>query len=248
MTGIALVGIVGLLTGCNSNSQFQRLENEVNDLKVEIFRQRQVIQEIASKTEEGQRTATAERARDNQFRADTQETLRQISEHMRVQSNRMESGTQSRTTTQARQPVRPANPPAATPSNTDNAQPDEQQFAMANRDYNTGNFRGAVDAVDNLVNYFPDSERIPEALHLKGRALQMMRQFKEARDAFELLCNRFPRSELFRTARLDIGRCHVSEGNTLAAVAVFEDIIRRWPSSQEARLASEILQDVKVGR
>jgi TolA-binding protein len=149
-------------------------------------------------------------------------------------------------------PVRPAaqpqTRPGANPAAAAELQPDQQQLAMANRDFNTGNFAGAVDAVDNLIKYFPDSESIPDALYLKGRALYAEMQYKDAQDTFQKICNDFPRSNLFRTARLEIGKCQVAQGNNLAAIATFEAIMKQWPSSQEASLAAELIQDVKVGR
>ena len=98
---------------------------------------------------------------------------------------------------------------------------------------------------DNLVRYFPDSPLVPEALYLKGRALMAAGSHRDAQEALQKLCDDFPRSDLFRVAKLNIGICQVRQGNTLSAIATFEDIIAKYPTSQEARQASDLLQDVK---
>jgi TolA-binding protein len=118
---------------------------------------------------------------------------------------------------------------------------------MAEKDFNTGNFQGAVEAADNLAKYFPDSDHVPEALYIKGRALYAQKSYAKAQEAFQRLCDRYPASPRFRAARLNVGRCQASSGNTLAAIATLDDIVRRWPSSPEARSAADLAQDLKGG-
>jgi TolA-binding protein len=126
--------------------------------------------------------------------------------------------------------------------------PDLQQLAMANKDYNAGNNQGAVEAADNLIKYFPDSEQVPEALYVKGKALMVMKSYREAQESFQTITARHPQYSQYRAVLLNIGTCQIYQGNTLAAIATLEGIVRRYPSSEEAKRASEILQDVKTGR
>ena len=238
LPGLAIVGLVFIL-GCNPQEQFRRLENEVNDLKVEVFRQRQEIQDLSKKSEEYRKLAADERARETRFRADTQESLRQLIDYSQSMSNRMNSGTVAQT---ARPQTRPNANPTTSASELD---PDAQQLALAEKDFNSGNFSGAVDAVDNLIRYFPDSNNIPEALYLKGRALMGLREHAKAQEAFQKLNIDFPRSNRFVVARLNIGRCQLAQGFTPAAINTFEDIVRRYPNSPEARSANELLQELK---
>jgi TolA-binding protein len=176
---------------------------------------------------------------DARFRADTQETLRQIREDTRGMSNRLESGARQ----PARQPARHDAEPV--PQAAAETRPDDQQLAMADKDFNQGNFSGAVDAADNLIRYFPDSANIPEALYIKGRALYAQKSYAKAQESFQRLCDKYPSSQRFRASRLNIGRCQVSAGNTLAAIATLEEIVKSWPSSPEARSANDLLQDLK---
>ena len=233
--------------GCdNQSSPFKRMENELNDLKVEVFRQRQELQTLVKKTEEDQRAAADERAKESRFRADTQEALRQIRESTQAMSNRLNTGSAPRP---AVQPARPqtVNDSARLQANAA-LNPDEMQFAMAEKDFNAGNYSGAVDAADNLIKYFPDSDSVPEALYLKGRALFALKSYGKAQETFQTLCTDFPASDRFRVARLNIGKCQMEQNNKLAAVSTFEDIARRWPNSPEARSANELLQDIKANR
>jgi len=239
-----LPGLVGVclvfILGCNPQEQFRRLETEVNDLKVEVFRQRQEIQDLSKKSEEERKAAADERVKETRFRADTQESLRQISEHTQSMSNRLSSGSLAQA---ARTQTRPSTNSATAPASE--LEPDAQQLALAEKDYNSGNYSGAVDAVDNLIKYFPDSNNIPEALYLKGRALMALKEHAKAQESFQKLCTDFPSSARFRAARLNIGRCQLAQGSTPAAIITFEDIGRRWPTSPEARSARELLQDLR---
>jgi TolA-binding protein len=74
------------------------------------------------------------------------------------------------------------------------------------------------------------------------------KSYADAQKSFQQICDNYPESTQFRAARLNIGRCQLNQNNTMAAIGTFQDIVRRWPSSQEAKAASEILQDVQTGR
>jgi len=250
--GVRSVYLIGFtfaalgILGCSPEGPFKRLENEVNDLKVEVFRQRQELQTLAKKAEEEEKNRASEREKENRFRADTQETLRQIRDSTQAMSNRLEQGSAQRPGAQAMRPqTGPGTNPGTTSAPAAELRPDDQQLAMAEKDYNAGNFSGAVDAADNLIKYFPDSSNVPEALYLKGRALYALRSYVRAQEAFQKLCNDYPSSSRFRVSRLSIGRCQLAQGNTLAAISTFEDIANRWPTSPEARSANELLQDIK---
>jgi TolA-binding protein len=236
----ALAAAAAAALGCSSQQgPFRHIENEVNDMKVEVFRQRQELQALNARVEALQKLAEAERDKDGRFRADTQETLRQIREQVQSIGNRLDSGSGPRQAPR-QQPRQDQGAPAPA-----DAGPDDQQLAMAEKDFNTGDFQGAVEAADNLAKYFPDSDHVPEALYIKGRALYAQKSYARAQEAFQRLCDRYPSSARFRAARLNIGRCQASAGNTLAAVATLEDVVRLWPSSPEARSAGDLLQDLK---
>jgi TolA-binding protein len=241
---LAALSAAAIFPACTRQGPFRHIENEVNDLKVEVFRQRQELQALAARIDALQKLAEAEGAKEGRFRADTQETLRQLREYAQAISNRLESAAPGRQQPrqQPRQPPADQEPPAA------EARPDDQQLAMAEKDFNTGDFQGAVDAADNLVKYFPDSDHVPEALYIKGRALYALKDYARAQDAFQRLCDGHPSSPRFRAARLNIGRCQASAGNPLAAIATLDDVARRWPSSPEARSAADLAQDLKGGK
>jgi TolA-binding protein len=218
------------------------MENEINDLKVEVFRQRQEIEKLAKNAEESEKRAIANRDADNRFRAEAQENLRVIRDHTQAMNTRLSSGS-AQLSSSARPIPKPA--PGSSQPAAANLQPDDQQLALAEKDFNSGNWEGAVDAAENLIKYFPDSDNIPEALYLKGRALFAMRAYGRSQEAFQRLCSEYPRSERFRASRLNVGRCQHAQGNTLAAIATLEDIVELWPNSTEARSAKDLLQDVK---
>jgi len=239
----AAVAGLTLFTAC-SPPDLSHLENEVNDLKVEVNRQRKEIQDLNKKLDQEEKVTTAERAKDTQLRADLYEFMRQQRESTQILVNRQDGGYANRATPQTSRPLARPGQDAMTPAELG---PDQQQMALANKDYNAGNNQGAVDAADNLIKYFPDSDYVPEALYLKGRALMAMKSYREAQDSFEKIINKYPRYGQYRAALLNIGICQVYQNNTLAAIATLE-IVRNYSSSEEARQARIILQDIKTGK
>ncbi|MDR2562189.1 MAG: tetratricopeptide repeat protein [Holophagales bacterium] len=232
---------LAFFTAC-SPPDLTHLENEVNDLKVEVNRQRKEIQDLNKKLDQEEKLATAERAKDTQLRADLYEFMRQQRESTQILVNRQDG---NRSATQTQRPTARPGQDVAMPTELP---PDQQQMALANKDYNAGNNQGAVEAADNLIKYFPDSDYVPEALYLKGRALMAMKSYREAQESFQKIITNYPRYGQYRAALLNIGTCQVYQGNSLAAIATLEGIVKRYPSSEEARRATEILQDVKTGK
>jgi len=238
---VATAGLA-FFTACRP-PDMSTIENEVNDLKVEVNRQRKEIQDLNRKMDQEGKAATEERAQNAQLRADLYEFMRQQKVSSQQLANRQGNSTQPQTSRPAARPG-----PTIDAASPLELPPAQQQLALANKDYNAGNNAGAVELADNLIKYFPDDPNVPEALYLKGKALMAMKSYRGAQDSFQKIIDSYPEYSQFRAALLNVGICQVNQGNTMAAVSTLQTIIRRYPSSDEARRASEIVENVKTGK
>ena len=74
-----------LAVGCSSEDQLRRVEQEVGDLKLEVFKLRQQVEDGNKLAATEHKSAEEAREQDRRFQADLQENLRQLKDTTRVQ-------------------------------------------------------------------------------------------------------------------------------------------------------------------
>ncbi|WP_257304645.1 tetratricopeptide repeat protein [Geothrix campi] len=230
---LLLPALIILLTiGCNSEDQLRRVEQEVGDLKLEVFKLRQQAEDGNKRAEAEQKAAQEARAQDRRFQADLQESLRQVQDTTRVLNNRLNSlprgGTRPATETQ----------PAA------QASEDERAFNVAVLDYNRGNYPLAAEGLDHFLKSYPQSARRPDALFFLGLCHYNLRAYDKAQQAFDRIIKDHAASPQFLPAKLKRAQCLLKQGLKPAAVKAFRELVDGFSGSAEARTAQQELSDL----
>ena len=228
----AIFGGVALFTGCESEERLKAVEREAGELKVEVFKLRQQQEDNSRKADVDRKDAVELRAEDRQFRADLQETLRQLSDATKVINNRM--GNISRTPA-------PATPTSTTPTSTPD---DEKAFGSAVLDYNRGNYAIAAEGLDLFLRTYPNSARKPDALFFLGMAYYNQKNYEKSQGAFDRILRDHPNSSQFLPAKLKRGQCLLKQGLKPAALRVFKELVDGFPGTPEARTAQQEVADL----
>ncbi|WP_306591752.1 tol-pal system YbgF family protein [Geothrix sp. 21YS21S-4] len=224
-----------LAVGCNSEDQLRRVEQEVGDLKLEVFKLRQQVEDGNKRTEVEQKAAQESRAQDRRFQADLQESLRQVQDTTRALNNRMNSVPRSGS--------RPA-------ADTASAQPaaaaaeDERAFNAAVLDYNRGNYPLATEGLELFLKTYPQSPKRPDALFFLGLCHYNQRAFDKAQQAFDRIIRDHAASPQFLPAKLKRAQCLLKQGLKPAAVKAFRELVDGFSGSAEARTAQQELSDL----
>ena len=231
---LALPAALALLTiGCASDDQLARVEQEVGDLKVEVFKLRQQAEEQNRKADAESQAASQFRDEDRRFRADLSESLRQIQYNTRTLGNRV--------TTLARQDT-PAPQAPATPAAP--AGDDEKAYNAAMLDYNRGSYGLAADGFGLLVKTYPQSPRKADALFFMGLCQYNQRAYDKAQGVFEQIIRELPTSSQFLPAKLKRAQCMERLGLKAAAVKALQELVTGFPGTAEARTAKQELSDL----
>jgi len=69
------------------------------------------------------------------------------------------------------------------------------QYLIASIYYSQSNYEGAIKEFDNLIQNFPASNRIPDAMYYKGQSLVELGRSSEAAETIRELKRRFPNNE-----------------------------------------------------
>jgi len=233
---IASATIVSLTlgVGCSSQDELKKVEQEVGDLKLEVFKLRQQTEE-ANKHVESERTASAEaRNMDRRFQADLQETLRQLQDTTRILNNRL--GDDSR---------RPAKAQSqSTASVTPPGSEDEKALNTVLLDYNRGNYSLSAESLELFLKSNPQSAKRPDALFYLGLSYYNQKVYDKAQLAFDTILKDHSSSSQFLPAKLKRGQCLLRLGLKPAAVRTFKEILEGFPGTSEARTSQQELADL----
>ncbi|WP_257309530.1 tetratricopeptide repeat protein [Geothrix fuzhouensis] len=228
-----LPALIALLAvGCNSEDQLRRVEQEVGDLKLEVFKLRQQAEDGNKRAEAEQKAAQEARDQDRRFQADLQQSLRQVQDTTRVLNNRLNSlprgGTRMVAETQP----------------TAQASEDERAFNAAVLDYNRGNYPLAAEGLNHFLRDYPQSAKRPDALFFLGLSHYNQKAYDKAQMAFDRIIKDHAASPQFLPAKLKRAQCFLKQGLKPAAVKAFRELVDGFSGSAEARTAQQELSDL----
>jgi len=92
----------------------------------------------------------------------------------------------------------------------------------------------AIAALDSLINDYPSSSLVPEALFLRSSYLMDSGRNGEAADAFEAIASSRPESSMAARALLKAAEAHLGLGNNMAAAALIKKIYVDYPADKAA--------------
>ena len=236
IAGLALSGLL-VCVGCVSGDQLKRVEDEVGDLKLEVFKLRSQMEEANKKIDEDRQAGAEGRTQDRRFQADLQETLRQLQDTTRILSNRLGDPGVRRPAAKPVQAPAPAEPQAA-------ASDDEKAFTAAVLDYNRGNYALAADGLALFIKANPQAAQHSDALFYLGLCFYNLKQYDKAKPAFEQILREHASSAQFLPAKLKRAQCMQRMGLKPAAIKAFKEITDGFPGSPEARTAQQELADL----
>jgi TolA-binding protein len=231
MSALALSGLL-ICVGCSSEEKLKRVENEVGDLKVEVFKLRTQLEDSNRKSDEDRSANSEARNQDRRFQADLQETMRQLQDSTRVLSNRMGD-----TVPRARTRV-------ATPEAAPVASEDEKAYTAALLDYNRGNYPLASEGLELFLKANPQSPRRPDAIFTLGLCWYNQKVYDKAKLSFERVLKEFASSNQFLPAKLKRAQCLHRMGLKPAAIKAYKEIVDGFNGSPEARTAQQELNDL----
>jgi len=234
---IAAAALSGLFltVGCNTGEQIRKVEQEVGDLKLEVFKLRQQTEEANKRAEADRATSTESRTLDRRFQADLQETLRQLQDSTRILNARLSDPVR------APRAGRPAEPAAQVATSED-----DKAYAAAVLDYNRGNYQIAADSLELFLKGSPSSPKRPDAWFFLGLSYYNQKVYDKAQSAFDHILKEHSSSSQFLPAKLKRAQSLLKMGLKPAAVKAFKEISEGFQGSPEARTAQQELSDLGV--
>ena len=128
-----------------------------------------------------------------------------------------------------------------------NANPSTADYAAYQKAFVMGlqrNYQGKINALDDLMSRYPNSQYFDDALYEKSRALTMMNRENEAIGVLQELIGKYAGSPLASQGGVQLGQLYYNTGNYQRSVAAYKSVIQNFPGSEDARTALVSLETV----
>lgn len=130
-----------------------------------------------------------------------------------------------------------------------NIEPSVADYALYQKAFTqglTGRYRDKVGTLTYLVESYPQSDFLDDALYEKGRAYVQLENSTQAIQAFEQLTQRFPQSQYAPKAGNEIALIHYQNNHINAAISAYKMVILNYPGSEQANVAMRDLKNLYV--
>lgn len=140
---------------------------------------------------------------------------------------------------------RPAGEQPAAPPRVSAAEPPEVLYGRAFDALKAARYPEAVVGMSEFIERHPEHPLVDNAYYWLGQTYYVTRDYAKAIEAFAAVGRGATVSAKTPDALLKRGLCEVELGRTEAARASFEQVLRRFPQNEAARLAREQLQRLR---
>lgn len=146
---------------------------------------------------------------------------------------------------QTAQPATPAIGTPGQPAGTPAAPPPETLYQNALRDLQGGNLDIAMSGFQDYIKYYPETDLAANAQFYIGEILYRKGNAREAIGAYDAVLERYPNGNKTPAAHLKKAMALLQLKDRPAAEREFRELIRRFPTSDEAKIAQEQMKALR---
>jgi len=256
----ALAAAMVAAAGCGS-SQLDGMEQQLADIQRQVL---QIQKQGSSKDEvAGLQTTTAEQSRNLlKAQADIQLELQSLSSLIEQLEGKLEDtnyrlaqlSQQIAATNQQIKGLRPSDaappPPggggAGGPIPGNAAADPETLYRTSYNDYLRGNYDLAILGFRQYLESFASTDLADNASYWIGESYYRQKRFQDAIREFDAVVNQYPNSDKVASALLRKGYAYLELGEQSKGVVQLQNVIRRYPKSDEANLARQQLSGLGI--
>jgi len=115
-------------------------------------------------------------------------------------------------------------------------------WRSANLDYLSGDYKLAVDDLQDFLSKYPTDPRAPDAHLLMGEAFFNQKKFDQALPEYDIVLQKYPDSDKTRAALLKKGLALKEANQTQQAQITLKEVVQKFPNTSEAISANEALK------
>ncbi|MCK5878888.1 MAG: tol-pal system protein YbgF [Holophagae bacterium] len=244
-----------LLVTAVSCVEQSNLSQDITDIKSQIWRiqkdqaeQTKAIAQLGDTTEDGENG--------NRTQADIRATLEEINGNLNILFERVRDLNDKMTVLLGK--IVNLNGPGRLPETGQQgnqaapAQPMQSAgspdivFSSAYTNYLQGHYEVAAIGFKEYTTYYPNSDKVDNARYWLGLCYYEQEKYRDAIAQFEKVINDYPDSDVLPAAMLRKGLSLLASNSIGVGVVELQDLIKKFPLSQEARIARKKLNELRV--
>ncbi len=242
-----------ILIGCASRKEIVQFKNDTLYLKNQVDALRAENQEIKKMIQELNQTIKQQQEEIRLTRADLMVELNALKEQSQFLDNKIEENIQQISRSMLRSSVRPKpviqkdtiNEDSSSSSVLPETKLDAAElYNTAYKDLTRGNYQLALEGFRQFLINFPDHPLAENAQYWIGEAFYAQAQYHIAFEEFKIVVTKYNAGRKVPAALLKMAYCLIKQGKRLEARYYLDQVIRKFPKSEEAQLAKEKLKEI----
>ena len=121
-------------------------------------------------------------------------------------------------------------------------------YSSAYRDITAGNYDLSKQEFQEYIKYYPGTELASNAQFYLGEIAALKKNYRDAIAQYNKVIQNYPNSFKIPSARVKKGLALLALGQKTAGVRELREVIRDYPDSDEARLASSKLRQIGASK
>ena len=130
-------------------------------------------------------------------------------------------------------------------------QPSMADYSIYQNGYVLGlqkDYRGKIRMMDRVINEFPSSQYVDDALFERGRSYVLLDKYTEGAQSFRVLMDKYPQSSLAPKAGVQLGLLYYNDNQLDKSIEAYKRVISSYPGSEEAKVAVQDLKSVYIDK
>ena len=199
------------------------LNGRIEELEHSL-RQQRPVGETGDKPREDKLTRVEEANYQNAQR------LARIEQYLKLEPMAIGSKPESR--------IKPEGPAAKAPS-------EEELYNKAKQAFDQGNMAAARKGFEELIRYYPNSQNADNAQFWIGETFFREKLYEKSILEYQKVIEKYPKGNKVPAALLKQGYAFQSLGDKVNSRLIFEELVRKHPSTIEAKAASDKLKELR---
>ena len=130
-------------------------------------------------------------------------------------------------------------------------QPSFADYSIYQNGYVLGlqrDYRGKIRMMDRIINEFPSSQYVVDALFERGRSYVLLDMFNDGARSFKTIMDQYPQNNLAPKAGVQLGLLYYNNNQLDNSIEAYKRVISDYPGSEEAKVAVQDLRSVYIDK
>jgi tol-pal system protein YbgF len=210
-------------------AQIDELRDEVRGLRGRLEELEHALRQKPASGEMGEKPRESQLARLEDANAQLTQRLARVEEHLKLETV----------------PAAPKPESKIRPESSAKAPSEDELYHRAKQAFDQGSTAQARRGFEELIQRYPNSANADNAQFWIGETFFREKAYEKSILEYQKVIERYPKGNKVPSALLKQGHAFLALGDKVNSRLLFEELVRKFPHSAEAKLASDKLKEIR---